>query len=113
MYNKSAPKICIAHSGCFSSDKINEIQYGIEEEGLFSEIVSLTHGDIYAAASRLSGSVSTGVCIAVNEEHAVLAYEKCGPDFPVLAYNMDHPLADFFRVLGKNAARLVKGLPFI
>lgn len=112
MYNINTPQIYIACESLLSHDKINEIEYGIEEEGLFSKRVGL-NGDIHFAASAISRNSTIGVCVAVNRNCALLTYEKCDPEHPVLFYLLKGAPLHFFRNLGKNAARFVKGLPFV
>lgn len=113
MYSINSPQIIIAHTLSFPAHQIDEIQYGIEEEGLFSERIVFDGDDIYETASTFANSSTIGICIAINERLALLAYEKCDPSSPVLVYTMEKESPDFFRTLGKNAARLSKGLPFL
>lgn len=113
MYSINTPRIYVVHDGSFSSEKIDEIQYGIEEEGLFSKQVEFYDNDIHQAAATFACDSAAGVCVAVNKNLALLAYEKCGPQCPVLTYTTEEASFDFFRNLGKNAARLMKGLPFV
>lgn len=113
MYKTNAPQILIAHDNSLPPDILAEIQFGIEEEGLFSKYVEFASSNIRNAAYSFACNASTGVCAAANKNYALLAHEKCSPEYPVLYYAMTCISPDFFRILGKNAARLVKGRPFI
>lgn len=90
---------------------IAQIEYGIEEEGLFSVRsfvpVSSLKESTYASAqaSRL------GIALGISKEQTFLMHRKAGPDFFILQKSPPALTESEGRIFGKNAARIVKGLP--
>lgn len=110
--DKEIPAVRIFFSPNIEEASFREILYGIEEETV-PFIAEKTDKDSalhlgYQAAqiSRLGVGVGIG-----NDQLAVLHYERLNKDEPLFQINLnDHPAN--LRVLGSNAARLVKGMPF-
>ncbi len=106
------PAIRIFFSPNIEEAIFREILYGIEEETV-PFIMEKTDKDSahqlgYEAAqgSRLGVGIGIG-----SNQLVVLHYERLNKDKPLFQINLnDHPAN--LRVLGSNAARLVKGMPF-
>lgn len=108
----SKPTILLYTTPYIGEDVLKPVLYGIEEEGLpvVIEAHSGTHMDLADLASRNS-ALSVG--IGVDEQAIVLTYKN------ILAHQFIYRLTgyaqypDSLRTLGVNAARLVKGNPFV
>lgn len=91
-----------------------EIKYGLEEEGIpfncqekkgFSSVASLAFGA--AEASTL------GVGLGMDEKKNIaLHYHRLEPHSPLFTLTGANYTASLGRIMGSNAARLVKGNPF-
>ena len=92
-----------------------EILYGLEEEQLPYMIESggVSPADLigmaYGAATRSAFGV--GICIGQNE--IAIHYSKLPKEKPLFLVSKDQISLKKARCLGLNAARLVKGMPFI
>ncbi len=87
------------------------IQLGLEEEGVPSMIVlqdSLT--DLNQAAKNAADLSRLAVGVSANQSKIVLHHQKLPHNQPLLQMQQNSPNA---RLIGKNAARLVKGLPLV
>ncbi|WP_246333915.1 glycerol dehydratase reactivase beta/small subunit family protein [Thermoactinomyces mirandus] len=110
--DKEIPAIRIFFNQNIEEAKFREILYGIEEETVpfiaekTDKDSALHLGYQAAQSSRLGVGMGIG-----NDQLAVLHYERLKEDKPLFQINLnDHPVN--LRVLGSNAARLVKGMPF-
>ena len=95
-----------------SEDILKPVLYGIEEEGLpvVIESHSGTHMTLADLASRNS-ALSVG--IGVDDEAIVLTYKNIPMHQFIYRLTGYAQYPDSLRTLGVNAARLVKGNPFV
>ena len=93
-------------------ESVLHIDHGIEEEGLFCDVLTCESDDdltmqVYAAACRSPLEIAVGI----NREHAFLLHRKASADREILSGKSAAPEA--LRRLGQNAARLVSGRPLL
>lgn len=93
-----------------------EICAGIEEEGLLYQVRESSVSDDAAALAREAATDSileTGIGICLEE--AVLTFEKLPAEKPLFTVRQTDQETgrEIARLLGKNAARLVKKQPFV
>jgi len=102
-----------ANSGLYSPTLIQELVIGAEEEGVPCEIVTDTEGSAAALAFKAAADSILGVGLGIDRSGtAAMHYNKLPEDHPLftLNYQID---GEKLRSLASNAARLVKGVPFI
>ncbi|WP_256958447.1 MULTISPECIES: glycerol dehydratase reactivase beta/small subunit family protein [Vagococcus] len=88
---------------------IKYLLYGMEEEGIPSEIRGTTQKELIKAAYEQALKSPLAVGIAIDEKQAVLHYKNLPEEEPLF---MVENKRETMMTLGKNAARLVKGIPF-
>jgi hypothetical protein len=95
------------------SETLNQLFWGIEEEGIpFKTSVSASN-DIREEAHQAASLSPLAVGIACNQQEIVVHSRNLSPDNPLFQISLYKLGADNqLRHLGCNAARLVKGLPF-
>lgn len=108
----SKPTILLYATQHISTDILKPVLYGIEEEGLpvVIESHSGTHMTLADLASRNS-ALSVG--IGVDDEAIVLTYKNIPMHQFIYRLTGYARYPDSLRTLGVNAARLVKGNPFV
>ena len=108
----SKPTILLYATQHISADILKSVLYGIEEEGLpvVIECHSGTHMTLADLASRNS-ALSVG--IGVDDEAIVLTYKNIPAHQFIYRLTGYAQYPDSLRTLGVNAARLVKGNPFV
>ncbi len=97
-------------SSSVGEDQIKSILYGIEEEGIPFDVVAESKQDAVALAYDASINSRLGVGVGVGKDDIVLHYEKLNPTEPIFC--VSRKKAVNHRILGANAARLVKKMPF-
>jgi hypothetical protein len=92
--------------------KINPILWGIEEEGVpyNIEYADETDGVCLAYMAAKASALNTGLGIGADGT-VVLHYDKLDENHPLFRSNILHNKLHL-KIIGENAARLVKGLPF-
>ena len=90
---------------------VEEISYGIEEEGLMFNIASTEAENIFEAAIGSAQSSATGAAVGIGKDFIVIMDKKAKDKRPVLLYNGCDPY--LCRIAGQNAARLAKCKPFL
>ncbi len=88
---------------------IKYLLYGMEEEGIPSEIKETTQKELVQAAYEQAVKSPLAVGIAIDEKHAVLHFKNLPEKEPLFTVENK---GESMMTLGKNAARLVKGIPF-
>ena len=108
----SKPTILLYATQHISEDILKPLLYGIEEEGLpvVIEFHSGTHMELANLASRNS-ALSVG--IGVDEVAIVLTYKNIPAHQFIYRLSGYSHYPNSLRILGVNAARLVKGNPFV
>lgn len=91
-------------------DQLRSILYGIEEEGIPFEVAGKSETDAIALAYKACNESRLGVGVGVGKDDIVLHYEKLDQTKPIFCVSRKKPANN--RILGSNAARLVKRMPF-
>lgn len=108
----SKPTIIIHVSEKFGGQNIlNQICYGIEEEGIPYEVIAISGSDYKSMAYQACQKSRLGVGIGVSEGYIAMQYEKLEPQSPLFSASTHDDIANI-RAIGTNAARLVKRMPF-
>lgn len=108
----SKPTILLYATQYISEDILKPLLYGIEEEGL-PVVIEFHSGTHMELANLASCNSALSVGIGVDEQAIVLTYKN------IPAHQFIYRLSDYshypnsLRTLGVNAARLVKGNPFV
>lgn len=90
---------------------IQEILWGIEEEGIPFELYSTDIENAVDSGYKASVESSLGVGIGVDEESIVLHFNKLQKQYPLFTIKRNNDSTKI-RSLGANAARLVIKMPF-
>lgn len=90
---------------------INEVLWGIEEEGIPYEINPINLNNATEIGYKASLESPLGVGIGIDMENIVLHYNKLDKYKPIFTINYKSN-ATKKRSLGANAARLVTKMPF-
>ena len=108
----SKPTILLYATQYISEDILKPLLYGIEEEGLpvVIEFYSGTHMELANLAS-CNSALSVG--IGVDEQAIVLTYKNIPAHQFIYRLSGYSHYPNSLRTLGVNAARLVKGNPFV
>jgi len=102
-----------ANSGLYNPTLVQELVIGAEEEGVPCEIGTDTEGSAAALAFRAAADSVLGVGLGIDRGGtAAVHYNKLPEDRPLFTLNY-HIDGEKLRGLASNAARLVKGVPFI
>lgn len=91
---------------------LEEIMFGIEEEGLLYTVKELDEARGEILGNSAASTSKLGVGIGVGRDQIVLSYEKLPAEKPIFSCSLDSS-KEKLRVLGMNGARLIKGEPFI
>jgi hypothetical protein len=100
-------------SGFNNAETLRELLCGAEEEGVPCEVEAAGEGGAAALAYKAAESSVLGVGLALDGAGMAAAhYNKLPADAPLftLNYRLD---GGKMRGLAANAARLVKGMPFV
>lgn len=85
------------------------IQLGTEEEGVPSRVDLSSVNNILEEAKSAADRSRLLVGVAASMNEMVIHHQRLPKENPILKYTQNEQNA---RLVGKNAARLVKGLPF-
>ena len=108
----SKPTILLYATEHISEDILKPVLYGIEEEGL--PVVIESHGGTHMSLADLASRNSAlSVGIGVDDEAIVLTYKNIPTHQFIYRLTGYAQYPDSLRTLGVNAARLVKGNPFV
>lgn len=110
--NSERPTINVRVSDQITADQIADICYGMEEEGVPSNVTwepSINPLELAHEAS-IESRLGVGIGIALN--YAVITTEKLPAERPYIAVNLGQDVARN-RAIGANAARLVKRIPLL
>jgi hypothetical protein len=114
----SKPVVLIGCLGFVPSEWLSAVQVGLEEEGIPWEVLEVEGVSLALTASELAKSsrVNTGLVISNQADgsvNAALHHRDLPEDQPLMVLTRREitPLA--LQRLGQNAARLVKGNPFV
>ena len=108
----SKPTILLYATEHISEDILKPVLYGIEEEGL-SVVIESHSGTHMTLADLASRNSALSVGIGVDDEAIVLTYKNIPMHQFIYRLTGYAQYPDSLRTLGVNAARLVKGNPFV
>lgn len=107
------PTIIIYHHPNVSQEAIQDLLFGIEEEGIpFSLETRGTDEDILRMADEASHASALSVGVGCTADTLVLSYQNLPPHQFIYGLRSYKQAQQAMRALGANAARLVKGNPF-
>lgn len=107
------PQIKVYYNNNISNEieKIREVLWGIEEEGIPYEMQAVSSGDAVKIGYQASIESTLGVGIGIDNQNIVLHFNKLKEDTPI--FKIKYTSKDIQkRSLGANAARLVTKMPF-
>ena len=108
----SKPTILLYATEHISEDILKPVLYGIEEEGL-PVVIESHRGTHMTLADLASRNSALSVGIGVDDEAIVLTYKNIPMHQFIYRLTGYAQYPDSLRTLGVNAARLVKGNPFV
>ena len=110
----SKPTILVVTQPGANLDKVAQIEYGIEEEGIPSVSYQDEHVmDVVLAAHQAATHSLLLVGIACDDKDTVLHYRTLKEEqFLYRVRDYSSKSDEELRAFGSNAARLVKGVPF-
>ena len=104
------PTINIAVHEGIGDGQLTQVLLGIEEEGVPSRVDRLSELNPLVLAHRAATSSRLGIGLGIALDYVVITTEKLPKERPYLAHFLGRSeQAD--RIIGSNAARLVKRLP--
>lgn len=109
--NNTYPAIQLNYVAESLSSYVAQIAYGIEEEGLFSVSSLIPVSDLAERTYAAARASKVGIALGISAEEIFLMHRKAGPDTFLLRTEFPLLTESEGRLFGKNAARLVKGLP--
>ena len=108
----SKPTILLYATQYISEDILKPLLYGIEEEGL-PVVIEFHSGTHMELANLASCNSALSVGIGVDEQAIVLTYKNIPAHQFIYRLSGYSHYPNSLRTLGVNAARLVKGNPFV
>lgn len=108
----SKPTILLYATQYISEDILKPLLYGIEEEGL-PVVIEFHSGTHMELANLASCNSALSVGIGVDEQAIVLTYKNIPAHQFIYRLSGYSHYPNSLRTLGVNAARLVKGKPFV
>ena len=109
------PAVLIFSSGPGSVETLEPILWGLEEEGIPALHMEVSNGPVELTAKQAADLSPLGVGIGIDPEiaTAVLHHRDLPAGQPLFRVLDEAHRADKLRILGMNAARLVKGEPLV
>ena len=108
----SKPTILLYATQYISEDILKPLLYGIEEEGL-PVVIEFHSGTHMELANLASCNSALSVGIGLDEQAIVLTYKNIPAHQFIYRLSGYSHYPNSLRTLGVNAARLVKGNPFV
>ncbi|HFU4362976.1 TPA: glycerol dehydratase reactivase beta/small subunit family protein [Streptococcus suis] len=115
-YQTTKPVILIYKLGEVELEKLTQVELGMEEEGIpfLTEELETTSESIVSLAHQAAQSSPLSVGLAINDQEIVLHYRNLHKEqFLYRLRNYSGQANQVLRILGTNAAKLVKGTPLI
>ena len=106
------PTIRLRVNEAITDAQLAQILYGIEEEGVPSEVSRHSELNPLQLAHQASLESRLGIGIGVSLDYVVITTEKLPAPRPYIAVGLNHTHRND-RALGANAARLVKRMPLL
>lgn len=111
--NDQIDRQCIKlHNYRGNENVLLEILAGMEEEGIPYEVKNIEFEDVIKQAYDASQESRMGIGIAIKGTKVVLHYVKLKEREPLIVKEIDSSHWDSARIIGCNAARLYKIMPF-
>ena len=104
------PTINLAVHEGIGDEQLTQVLLGIEEEGVPSRVDRLSELNPLVLAHRAAISSRLGIGLGIALDYVVITTEKLPEQRPYLAHFLGRS-AQADRIIGSNAARLVKRLP--
>lgn len=109
-YESRRPDICLFHAAGAPREALDQLAYGMEEEGIPYRVETCAEGSRAAALAWDAAQASRlGVGVGADGAAAVLHTARLEEDKPLFSVSIRSN--EGLRSLGANAARLVKKLP--
>lgn len=109
--DKRIPSIVLAvPNGDVDLSDLDDLFNGIEEEEIPVSISPIEQGNIVSNAYQAALSSKLSVGLAFDATQVVLHYKNLAEQEPLFTVKRGNPT--IMRMMGTNAARLVKGTPF-
>ncbi|RLP10946.1 glycerol dehydratase reactivase beta/small subunit family protein [Propionibacterium australiense] len=106
------PTIGIRASSSASAEIIEQIGFGMEEEGVPHLVTRGESSDAAVLAHEAALASRLGVGVGLSTRQIVITTEKLDPARPYITLDVD-AARTHVRDMGANAARLVKRMPLI
>jgi hypothetical protein len=109
---KPSVRIMVCHA---SGKELQPVLWGLEEEGIPADVMEVTNGKAVAMAKEAAhmSPLNVGIAIHGQEGVTVLHHRDLPPDRPLFTLSIATTAPVELRLLGLNAARLVKGEPLV
>jgi hypothetical protein len=109
------PTVRIALLGSVPEEMLRPILWGLEEEGIPAETREAVDGSTRLVAKQAADGSPLNVGIGINGAHGevVLHHRDLHGDSPLFSFSSEEMNPSVLRILGVNAARLVKGNPLL
>ena len=104
------PTIIVQRSDGLPEDNLAELLYGIEEEGIPYEVRSNPSTDALYLAHSAALESRLGIGGGASGSVVAVTLEKLPENRPYITEQLNHR-RDLDRIIGSNAARLVKRMP--
>lgn len=109
--NDELPHIIVRCIGEDDIEKVEYVEYGIEEEDVPWTVQYRHEGDSTSVAHSAATDSSLKVGVSITpESRIVVHHQQLSSDDPV--FDVSEVTAETARKLGSNSARLAKGIPF-
>lgn len=110
--DEQRPAVCIRAHEQVGEDRLDSLRFGMEEEGVPSQLSLHRELDPLVLAHEASQQSRLGVGVGVSLDYVVITTDKLPAGRPYIAVQLGRD-ADRVRSLGANAARLVKRTPLL
>lgn len=108
---KDRPSVKVFYdSNAVQPEKLKAILLGIEEEGIPYDLAGVPDSDVYEIGFKAAKASRLGVGIGVSSKKIILHFEKLDKKRPIFEIGTFEK--ENYRIIGSNAARLVKKMPF-
>lgn len=109
------PAVLILTAGSAAEATTSSVLWGLEEEGIPSELRQVASGEAEHLAKQAADASRLGVGVGVQESEGrvVLHHRDLPAGRPLFTLSSGDIQSAKLRVLGMNAARLVKGEPLV
>lgn len=109
------PVVRIVAIGAVPENVIQNICWGLEEEGVPGEVQKVASGSAIVNAKRAAeaSKLNVGISVHCKPAQAVLHHRNLKEEEPLFNLLADNLCTSALRCLGTNAARIVKGVPLV